>query len=456
MNRRLMIRNASVVSLDPAVGDLRGADILVEEGVIAAVGHDLGVTDAEEIDGANTIAIPGFVDTHRHTWQSALRGVLPDCSLEEYIAARCDFGPSFRPDDVYVGNLLGSLEALNAGITTMLDWSHISNTPDHADEAIRGLLDAGIRAVYAHGVPAGVEWGGQSVLRHPDDVRRIRSRYFSSDDQLLSFAMALRVPGIATADVVAADWALARELDARITAHVGMRMSGVRQRHVSDLAELGLLGPDVTYVHCNDSTDRELDLIASSGGTVSLAPFIEMAMGHGYPPTGRLLERGVRPSFSVDVTTSGPGDMFAQMRTALVAERIRAFPEDEADVFAPTLTARDVLEFATIEGARACGLEAKIGSLSPGKDADIVLVRTDMLNVAPVNDPVAAVVLHADTSNIDSVLVRGRFVKKEGRMQRDDVQTLLERAGASRDRLLRHWHDPSAANDVTGDPLSIR
>jgi cytosine/adenosine deaminase-related metal-dependent hydrolase len=326
----------------------------------------------------------------------------------------------------------------------MLDWSHISNTPDHADEAIRGLRDAGIRAVYAHGVPAGVEWGGQSVLPHPEDVRRIRSRYFSSDDQLLTFAMALRVPGIATREVIAGDWALARELAARITAHVGMRMSGPRQRHVTDLADLGLLGPDVTYVHCNDSTDQELDLIAASGGTISIAPFIEMAMGHGYPPTGRLLERGVRPSLSVDVTTSGPGDMFTQMRTALAAERIRAFPDDEGEVFAPTLTARDVLEFATIEGARACGLEAKIGSISPGKDADIVLLRTDMLNVAPVNDPVAAVVLHADTSNVDSVLVRGRFVKREGRMLYDDVHSLLDRAGASRDRLLAR------------DPLSIR
>jgi 5-methylthioadenosine/S-adenosylhomocysteine deaminase len=450
----VLIRGTFVLSLDPEVGDRADCDVLIDDGVIVEIGPGLPVAGAEVVDGSRTIAIPGFVDTHRHTWQTALRGVLPACSLDEYVVARCRFGPLFAPDDVYVANLLGSLEALDAGITTMLDWSHISNTPEHADEAVRGLADSGIRAVYAHGVPAGTEWGGQSTLAHPDDARRIRERYFASDDQLLTFAMALRVPGIAAPEVVLEDWRLARELDARITAHVGMRMVGRRGAHVSGLAELGLLGPDVTYVHCNDSSDDELDLIAETGGTVSIAPFVEMVMGHGYPPTGRFLERGVRPSLSVDVTTSGPGDMFSQMRTAFAAERIRAFTDDEHVPFAPTLTPRDVLEFATIEGARACGLESKIGSLAPGKDADIVLLRTDLLNVAPVWDPVAAVVLHADLSNVDTVLVRGRFRKREGRLVQTDLPSLVARAEGSRERILgaagpltnavaaHHEHDP--------------
>jgi cytosine/adenosine deaminase-related metal-dependent hydrolase len=180
-------------------------------------------------------------------------------------------------------------------------------------------------------------------------------------------------------------------------------------------------------------------------------------MGHGYPPTGRFLERGVRPSLSVDVTTSGPGDMFSQMRTAFAAERMRAFTDDEHIPFAPTLTPRDMLEFATIEGARACGLESKIGSLAPGKDADIVLLRTDLLNVAPVYDPVAAVVLHADLSNVDTVLVRGRFRKREGRLVQTDLPSFVARAERSRERIL------GAAGPLTDavaahtkhDPVSI-
>ena len=154
-----------------------------------------------------------------------------------------------------------------------------------------------------------------------------------------------------------------------------MRLTGVHVNHVLTLNQLGLMGPDTTYIHCTDSTDEELDLIAETGGSASVAPFVEMLMGHGVPPTGRLVARGVRPSLSIDVVSSVPGEMFTQMRTALVQERILAFTETPDTAFAPTLTHRDVLEFATIDGARACALDHKIGTITPGKQADIVLLR---------------------------------------------------------------------------------
>jgi cytosine/adenosine deaminase-related metal-dependent hydrolase len=189
---------------------------------------------------------------------------------------------------------------------------------------------------------------------------------------------------------------------------------------------------------CTDSTDEELDLIAKTGGSTSVAPYVEMLMGHGVPPTGRLVARGVRPSLSIDVVSSVPGDMFTQMRTALVQERILAFTETPDTAFAPTLTHRDVLEFATIDGARACALQHKIGTIKPGKQADVILVRTDQVNVAPVIDPVATVVICADTSNIDTVIVAGRIVKHNGQLIRVDLPRLLDRLSGARDYLLSH------------------
>ncbi len=397
------------------------------------------------------------MDTHRHTWQTNVRGLLPHCTLDEYLVTmRTHVGTQFRPEDVYLGNLLGCLEALNAGITTLLDWSHVSNSPEHSDEAVRGLRDSGIRGVYAHGVPVGADWWRQSERPHPDDARRIRSEYFSSDDQLLTFALALRAPGNTRFEITRSDWGLARELGARISVHAGNRITNVHARHITDLYKLDLLGPDITFIHCTDCSGAELDLIAESGGSVSIASFIELLMGHGYPPTGRLLRRGVRPSLSVDTATSAPGDMFTQMRTAYVTERIAAFGDDPDVPFAPTLTPRDVLSFATIDGARACGLDHRVGSLSPGKEADIVLIRTNMLNVAPVNDPVASVVLYADTANVDSVFVRGRAVKRDGRMVGIDEGALLADGERSRDYLLGRagllpdWHPAHAESAHIG------
>jgi 5-methylthioadenosine/S-adenosylhomocysteine deaminase len=210
----------------------------------------------------------------------------------------------------------------------------------------------------------------------------------------------------------------------------------VHVHHVQTLGELGLMGPDTTYIHCTDSTEEELDLIASSGGSTSVAPYVEMLMGHGVPPTGRLVARGVRPSLSIDVVSSVPGDMFTQMRTALVQERILAFTDTPDIAFSPTLTHRDVLEFATIDGAKACALDHKIGSLTPGKQADIILLRTDQVNVAPVVDPVATVVIAADTSNIDTVIVGGNTVKYRGNLMRVDLSRLLTRLDGARDHLL--------------------
>jgi 5-methylthioadenosine/S-adenosylhomocysteine deaminase len=437
-DRTTLIRGGYVLTLDPTLGDMPNSDVLIDGDKISAVGQNLPAgPHANVIDARHRIVMPGFVDTHRHTWQTPVRGVLPSCTLDEYFSGMLNnIGMQYRAQDVYIANLMGALEALNAGITTLLDWSHVNNTPEHADAAIGGLTDAGIRAIYAHGVPVGADWWAYSSHEHPEDIRRIRKQYFQSDDQLLTLAMAARAPGNTTPEVATHDWKLARDLGIRISVHVGMRLTGVHVNHVLTLNQLGLMGPDTTYIHCTDSTDEELDLIAKTGGSASVAPFVEMLMGHGVPPTGRLVARGVRPSLSIDVVSSVPGEMFTQMRTALVQERILAFTETPDTAFAPTLTHRDVLEFATIDGARACALDKKIGTITPGKQADIILLRTDQVNVAPVVDPVGTVVISADTSNIDTVFVGGRIVKHNGQLVRVDLPRLLQRLDDARDHLL--------------------
>ena len=451
-SQRLLIRNGFVVSMDPDVGDVPNGELLVEDGKISDVGSDLGVSDAEVIDATGMIVMPGFVDTHRHTWQTPVRGVLPSCTLDHYFAVMLgQVGGFYRPEDVHIGDYAGALEALNGGVTTLLDWSHISNTPDHSDAAIQGLKDAGIRAVYAHGMPTGGEWWMLSELNHPEDIRRIRETYFSSDDGLITLAMAARQPGNVNADVARHDWALARELGILISVHVGMRLHNLHYTPVKDMHDLGLMGPDVCYIHMTDLTDQELDWIAETGGKASIAPYVEMLMGHGPPPIGKMLARGVRSSLSVDVVSSVPGEMFTQMRTALAYDRILEFTDTPDVAFAPKLTHNDVLEFATIDGARSIGLEDRVGSLTPGKQADIVLLKTDMINTAPVLDPTATIVTFADTSNVDTVFVAGNAVKRGGELVDVDLRKTFDQLDASRNAilgaggLLPEWAAESAA-----------
>jgi 5-methylthioadenosine/S-adenosylhomocysteine deaminase len=436
-SERLLIRNGFVVSMDPEVGHVSNGDVLVEDGKIAEIGRGLDVSEAEQIDATGMIVMPGFVDTHRHTWQTPVRGVLPSCTLDHYFAVMLgSVGGHYRPEDVYIGDYAGALEALNGGVTTLLDWSHISNTPDHSDAAIQGLKDAGIRAVYAHGMPTGGEWWMLSELNHPEDIRRIRETYFSSDDGLLTLAMAARQPGNVNADVAKHDWALARELGILISVHVGMRLHNLHYTPVKDMHDLGLMGPDVCYIHMTDLTDEELDWIAETGGKASIAPYVEMLMGHGPPPTGKMLARGVRPSLSVDVVSSVPGEMFTQMRTALAYDRILEFTDTPDIAFAPTLMHKDVLEFATIDGARSIGLEDRVGSLTPGKQADIVLLKVNAINTAPMVDPIGTVVVFADTSNVDSVFVAGRAVKRNGELVGADLDNVFAKLDESRNHIL--------------------
>jgi 5-methylthioadenosine/S-adenosylhomocysteine deaminase len=442
--KRVLLRGGHILSMDPTVGDVFGGDVLIEDDRIAAVGPSVEAGDAEVVDAAGCVVIPGFIDSHRHTWETVIRGIAPDVSLGGYFDIVLDqLAPAYRPEDVYAGNYLGSLEAIDAGVTTVLDWSHINNTPEHADEAIRGLREARLRAVYCYGNPntSLADWWYTSTLEAPEDIRRVRDRYFASDDGLLTLAMGTRGPGFCTPEVVRHDWELAREVGAPISVHVAMGPYAGRFSMVKQLSDMGLLGPDTTYIHCNYLSDEEWKLVADSGGKVSIAPMVEMAMGHGTPPTAKALAVGLRPSLSIDVVTTVPGDMFTQMRFLWAQARLL---EHEAAFAAgnevePTLiSSREILEFATIEGARVCGLEERTGSITPGKQADVVMVRCDATNTYPLIDPVSTVVLQADTRNVDTVFVAGHALKRDGRLVGADLRHARELAASSLEHLLGH------------------
>jgi 5-methylthioadenosine/S-adenosylhomocysteine deaminase len=427
---RTLFKGGTVLSLDPRIGDLAIGDVLVDGERIVEVGADLEVADSEVIDASGTIVLPGFVDTHRHIWEGVLRNIGTDVPLEgrtSYISfVLHKLAPAFRPEDAYVGNLVSALGALDAGITTLLDWSHIQGSPEHTDAVVQALGDAGLRTVFAYGFP----WWGKWEERQPSWFVRAATEHFSTKDQLLTLALAAPGPEFTDFEVARDHWKLARETDARITTHVGVGSYG-QDAKLQEMGEAGLLGPDTTYIHCTTLNDTEIQMIVDTGGTVSIASPVEMMMGHGMPPIQKFLDRGLKPSLSVDVETNVPADMFDQLHSVLGLQRGMA-----RQLGATPVSAREVLSWATIEGARANGLDHKIGTLTPGKQADVIMLRADRLNTTPLNDPATAVVVGMHAGNVDTVMVAGRLMKRDGRLLHVDWPAVHRSAGASRDHVI--------------------
>lgn len=424
---RILVKGGTVLTMDPTLGDLPRADVLIEGNKISAVAPQLSASDAEVIDASGMIVVPGFVDTHRHIWEGILRNIGTDVPLEgrtSYISFVLHrLAPAFRPEDAYIGDLVSALGAINSGITCLLDWSHIQASPSHTDAVIQALKDSGMRAVFAYGFP----WWGKWEERQPSWFVRAANEYFTTKDQLLTLALAAPGPEFTDFEVTRDHWKLAREVDARISTHVGVGTYG-QVGKVQEFGEAGLLGPDTTYIHCTTLNDTEIQMIVDTGGTVSIACPVEMMMGHGMPPVQKFLDRGLAPSLSVDVETNVPADMFNQMRSVFGLQRALA-PSLERDPVSP----REVLAWATIEGAKANGLDHKVGSITPGKEADLTLLRTDRLYTSPVCDPATAVVMGMDTSNVDTVMVAGRILKRDGRLLHVDWPAVMRHVEESRD-----------------------
>ena len=423
-----LIRNAFIVSVDPAVGDIDGGDLLIQDGLIVAVGRGLDAAGAEVIDGTGCIATPGFVDAHRHLWEGAMRAVTADFSILDFVGnIRLLAAQYFRPEDMYATSLHGAYEALEAGVTTVADYCHNARTAEHVHQAIAGVRDAGVRAIWGYSftglAPVGERHDGGDELAF---VEALAASEFAQEG-LLTLGICPEEPmhwGENT-DAVRAQVALARRLGARMFMHANSapRLDGSLEREVDRLDAIGCLGPDLALVHMGFTAPEEWARLGEVGGHAVFTPETELQMGLGWPAISEACGCGVNIGLGVDITANNSADMFHQMRTALTVERARVMAANPGRQFQTRtpFDARDALRWGTMGGAAACGLADRVGSLTPGKQADIVLLRADSLSLAGWDrrNPAATIVLQAGVHNVDTVLVAGRIVKRDGRMLAD-------------------------------------
>jgi 5-methylthioadenosine/S-adenosylhomocysteine deaminase len=422
--RRILIKGAVVLTLDRQAGDFAKADILIEDGKLAEIAPDIAASPeaAAVIDGANRIAIPGFVDTHSHSYQGVLRAIMPNGALEpDYNRdVQATLTPAFSPSDVYAGVLMSALGFIDMGTTAIVDLSQISHTPEHSDACISALRDSGIRAVF------GYSRGLGPATQYPRDIARLQRTWFNGTDALVTLALA--------ASLDPATFRAARAAGLRAILHI---------RNDSDklieLGRAGLMREGDEYIHCINLTTDAWRLMRDSGGRVSLCPQIEMSMGHGLPAIQQALDHGMRPSLSSDHGVAVAQDFFSVMRTAFAFQRMGIFARARAGEpnLPALLTCRDMLEFATLEGARCAGLDRRTGTLSPGKEADLVLLRADGFSLWPLNNAAGTVVNLMNPGHVEGVFIAGKPKKWRGRLVGIDTARVMRLAAEARDAVMR-------------------
>jgi 5-methylthioadenosine/S-adenosylhomocysteine deaminase len=498
--RRYLIKGGAVMSMDPAVGDFPKADVLVEGNRIVAVGPNLGAGGAggaEVIDATGRIVMPGFIDTHHHQFETALRSYLADGTLildgapvaesgdAYYTSILLGFAPVYRPQDVYISELFGGLSQLDDGVTTVHDVSQIHHTPQHSDAAIQALYDTGRRAAFGY-----FEGAGEGVVvntpgyAYPQDATRIHQKYFSSSDQLVHMIMGGEV--YLGAPTTEKSWTLGRQLGLQLAAHIlspfGIRpiLDALAQGKGGSNQDIGI-GPDNLFIHMTGMSDMGWQAVKDKGAQVSIACPIEMNMRHGMPPILKMQSLGLEPSLSVDVECTLTADFFTQMRSMMNLQRVLvnqmildqgiepntvdwglppaaannvwpSYPFKPAPA-APPLTTRDVLRYATINGAKALRLDSKVGSLTPGKEADIIILDATHINVWPVNQVPGAVVSLMDRTNVETVIVAGKVRKWKGVLLDADLHRLRQEIEASRDYIFANAFN-NAATVLGGGPVS--
>ncbi|MCA0922944.1 amidohydrolase family protein [Pseudooceanicola nanhaiensis] len=442
-----VIRGAAIVSVDPEVGNLSRGDILVKGDRIAAIGPDLAVEDAEVIEADRMIAIPGLVNAHNHLWQTVIRGIGSNFGGADYYNyLHAGAAPRYTPDDLLWSETAGGYSMIDAGTTTVFDWCHNNPTPEHSDAAIDGLMASGVRALFGHGTVKPKPKPGEphfSEIPHPrEHIERLRKGRLASDDALVTLAMCVLGPDYSTIDVCRKDFALAKELGLISSAHVWGRRNRLNPGGYLDLAKEGLLPERHNVVHANYISDEEIRLLVESGGTITATPPVELR-GHGVPPlVGRVAAQGGRPSVANDSEVGVGGDMFSTLRISLQADRFYRNVQTQRELEEGTnpeaaafeaenlktigtgggvyqkekITTGEALKWATLNNAAVMGMEDKIGSLTVGKKADIVLLRRDDWNMTPALNPENAVAMFAHPGNVDTVLIDGEIRKRGGRL----------------------------------------
>ncbi|HYC56275.1 MAG TPA: amidohydrolase family protein [Candidatus Binatia bacterium] len=439
MTRRILIRGGRVLTMDPTLGELPRGDVLIENDRIAAVAAHLDAADAEIVDVRGHIVAPGMIDTHRHTWQTQLRAICADWTLVDYfLGIRLAISPVYGAEDVRLGNRLGAIDAIDAGVTTILDFSHCNNTPDHSDAAVEGLRDAGIRAVFGYGFFESSPSAPPHFLEHRQrlrDFERIADRYFSAEG-LLQLGVALSET--APAQQTAAEIGAARRRNALIVCHTGCVWA--LPTGITELDEAGLLGADQVHVHCNTLRDDEWKRLARAGAKVSISPETELNMGMGRPAFGACERHGIKPTLSCDVLSLNSGDLFSQLRLGLAFKRwadtetMNLRGEDPVYV---TTTAYQALEWVTVHAAEAIGQSSRLGSLTPGKQADIIVVGGASPSQHPQIDAAGTLVFQCCARDVRHVWIAGRMRKRDGAVLDVPMTDLLARADASAEAVLQ-------------------
>ncbi|MDY6998960.1 MAG: amidohydrolase family protein [Actinomycetota bacterium] len=446
MNRtRTLLRGGHVLSMDPAIGVLRPGDVLIDGDRIAAVAPRLDV-DADVVDVTGQIVMPGMIDTHRHTWQTQLRGIAGDWTLTDYLfGIRFGISPHYTAEDVHLGNKLGALDGLAGGVTTILDFSHCINTPDHADAAVAGLRSAGGRAVFGYGFfdsSPGAPAHFTDHARRLADFERIAATHFPSDDALVTLGASLNEYGLVPLSQTRAEIEAARDHGALVVAHLGATWSVPSGFGAVAAAEL--FGPDQVQVHCNTLSDSEFGVLADLGVKVSISPETELNMGMGRPVFAQCERHGIKPTLSCDVISLNSGDLITQMRLGLGFKRwadTEAVNLGGSDPAVLSTTALQAIEWCTINAAEAIGRSATLGSITPGKQADLVVIGGDSVRQRPVLDPAATVVFHTTPEDIVAVYVAGRCVKSGGTMLGHDMAKLAGEAQESASGILARVAD---------------
>ncbi len=442
---RILLRGATVITMDPQLGVLPHGDVLIEDGVIVAVEPDLGAMDAEVLEVQSHLVCPGMIDTHRHTWQTQMRGLCADWTLADYVhAMRRTISPMYRPEDVEIGNLLGAAEALSAGVTTVLDFSHCINSPHHADAALDAWQASGARAVFAYGFFDSSPQNPQYFHSHQEriqDFRRVARRLPTTDGRV-TIGAALTEIGQRPMAQTRAEIDVAREVEAAIVCHTGCVWSA--PSGVLDLDEAGLLGPEQVHVHCNTLTEGEWQVLAHAGAKVSISPETELNMGMGRPVFAACRKHGLQPTLSCDIVSLNSGDLLAQLRMALgfarweLADPVNAMGQDPVSVGIGT---EEALAWCTTNAAEAIGMSDRIGSIAPGKRADLIVIGGQGITQHPRHDPVASIVFQSSPHDVRHVLVNGKFAKRNGELTQLDLPHLTRAAEASADRILRRVED---------------
>jgi cytosine/adenosine deaminase-related metal-dependent hydrolase len=422
---RILLKGGVVLTLDRQIGDFIRADVLIDSSRIAEVRPNIAVSDdTMVVDTERRIIIPGFIDTQSHSYQGLLRNILTNGAVDPDYNRDIQetLTPAYQPADAHAGVLVTALGFIDNGTTTIVDLSQVSHTPEHSDACVHALKESGIRAVFAFHRGAG------PAAQYPQDITRLQRTYFSSTDQLLTLAL--------TAPLDPKVLAFAREVGVPAVLNLAGKDAAAR---LLEVAHAGLIRPGDEYLHCTQANDDVWRLIKDTGGHVSLATQTEMAMGQGTPAIQPALDHGVRPSLSSDHAATMNQDVFSIMRATFTLQHLQIFQRAARGEqnLPPRLTPREVLEFVTIEGARCANLETRIGTLTPGKQADVVMLRTDRLTVWPLNNAPGMVVNQMNPSHVDTVFIAGKVRKWRGSLVGIDSTRILQLVEEARDAVVR-------------------